>query len=73
MPAIASPDPMKCPTCGTVLSLPEWSERVSENETTHFWRCTACEREFESKDPVVEREPSSAELAEEFLPKLVVE
>lgn len=73
MSAIASRDPAKCPNCGTVLSLSEWSESVSENETTHFWRCGVCGREFETRDKSVERQLSEAELAEEFLPKLVVE
>jgi len=63
----------RCPNCHTVLSLLEWSETVRENETTCIWRCTACGREFETKDDFVEREPSNAELAEEFLPNLVVE
>jgi len=63
----------RCPNCQTVLSLLEWSESVRENETTRIWRCTACGHEFETKDNVVEQEPSNAELAEEFLPDLVVE
>lgn len=64
-------DPTKCPSCRTVLSLPECSQSLSENETTHLWSCTACGRVFESKDDVAEREPSSSELAEEFLPKRI--
>jgi len=70
IPATAS---AKCPNCQTVLSLLEWSENVRENETARIWRCTACGYEFETKDDVVEQELSSAELAEEFLPDLVVE
>src|SRR5262245_58341844 len=57
-------DPTKCPSCGTVLSLPECSQSQSENEITHLWSCTACGRVFESKADVAEREPSSSELAE---------
>jgi hypothetical protein len=38
MSVIAPQDTSRCAHCGTMLSLPEWSERVSENETTHFWR-----------------------------------
>jgi hypothetical protein len=53
--------------------LSEWSESVSESETTHFCRCGVCGREFETRDKSVERQLSEAELAEEFLPKLVVE
>jgi len=63
----------RCPNCQTTLSLLEWSESVRENETMRIWRCTACGHEFETKDDVVEREPSNVELAEEFLPDLVVE
>jgi hypothetical protein len=73
MSAIASRDPTKCPNCGTDLSLSEWSESVSENETTHFWCCDVCGREFETRDKSVQPQLSEAELAEEFLPKLVVE
>ncbi len=62
-----------CPHCGSVLSQPEWSEKVSEPQVVHIWRCTACGREFETRDQDTGREPSAAELAEEFLPNLVVE
>jgi hypothetical protein len=55
------------------MSLPEWSESLSENETAHFWRCGVCGREFETRDKSVERHLTEAELAEVFLPKLVVE
>jgi hypothetical protein len=43
------------------------------NETTHFWRCMTCGYEFETTDHFVEPQPSNDELAEEFLPNLVVE
>ena len=73
MSAIPATASASCPNCKTVLTSPEWSESVRENETTYLWRCTVCGREFETKRNFVEKEPSEAELAEEFLPDLVVE
>jgi hypothetical protein len=62
-----------CPCCGTVLRQPEWSERVSEQQVAYVWRCTGCGYYSETRGEGVAHEPSAAELAEEFLPKLVVE
>jgi len=73
MSAIAPKNTPRCAHCGIVLSAPEWSESVGENETTYLWRCTVCGHEFETKSNFVEKEPSEAELAEEFLPDLVIE
>ena len=72
MSAIAA-RPAKCPHCETIQTLPEWSENKSENEATQFWRWMTCGREFETTDSFVEPQPSKDELAEEFLPNLVVE
>jgi Zn ribbon nucleic-acid-binding protein len=63
----------RCPKCKTALTLLEWSESARENETTYLWRCTFCGHEFETKSNLVEKEPPEAELAEEFLPDLVIE
>ncbi|HEY8274557.1 MAG TPA: hypothetical protein VIG56_08395 [Pseudolabrys sp.] len=65
--------PPKCPRCETIQTLPEWSESMRTDETTHFWRCMTCGNEFETMDHLAEPQPSKAELAEEFLPNLVVE
>lgn len=65
--------PPKCPQCETIQTLPEWSESMRANETTHCWRCMTCGHEFETTDRFVEPQPSKDELAEEFLPNLVVE
>ena len=73
MSAIPATTPARCPKCKTALTLLEWSESARENETTCLWRCTFCGHEFETKSDVVEKEPPEAELAEEFLPDLVVE
>jgi hypothetical protein len=62
-----------CPCCGAGLNQPEWSERVSEQQVAHVWRCTSCGHQCETLDEGITHEPSPAELAEEFLPKLVVE
>lgn len=62
-----------CPLCGALLKHPEWSESVSENRVAHVWCCTSCGHQCETHDEGVIPEPSAAELAEEFLPKLVVE
>jgi len=62
-----------CPCCGAGLNQPEWSERVNEQQVAHLWRCTSCGSYSETRDEGVAYEPSAAELAEEFLPKLVVE
>jgi predicted RNA-binding Zn-ribbon protein involved in translation (DUF1610 family) len=74
MGGIASiPHSVTCPHCGTVVTLPEWSESVGEKEATHIWRCTSCTNEFETRDDAVESVPSEAELAQRFLSNLVVE
>ena len=65
--------PPKCPHCRTIQTLPEWSESMQADETTHLWRCMACGCEFETTDPFAEPQPTKGELAEEFLPNLVVE
>jgi transcription elongation factor Elf1 len=62
-----------CPRCGIVLKQSEWSESVSEQRVAHVWRCTNCGHQWETRDEGVIYEPSATELAEEFLPKLVVE
>jgi Zn ribbon nucleic-acid-binding protein len=65
--------PPKCAHCKTIQTTPEWSETGGENEVVYFWRCTACGHEFETKDHSTRPQMSRDELAEEFLPNLVVE
>ena len=62
-----------CPHCGTVLAQAEWSERVGERQIAHVWCCTRCGHQSTTTDEGVAHEPSAVELAEEFLPDLVVE
>jgi hypothetical protein len=62
-----------CPCCGAVLKEPEWSERVSDYQMAYVWRCANCGFYSETRDTNFGHEPSAAELAEEFLPNLVLE
>jgi hypothetical protein len=62
-----------CPRCGLLLKHPDWSESVGEHQVAYIWRCASCGHQCETRDEGVIHEPSAAELAEEFLPKLVVE
>ena len=73
MGGISSVQSHICPCCGTVSKQPEWSERVSDQQMAYVWRCANCDNYSETRDISVGHEPSAAELAEEFLPKLVVE
>jgi hypothetical protein len=38
-----------------------------------FWHCMTCGHEFETRDRAADGQMSEGELAEEFLPNLVVE
>ena len=73
MSAIAPRLPPKCTHCKAVQTTPEWSENAGESEVLYFWHCTACGHEFETRGCTVDRQLSKDELAEEFLPNLIVE
>jgi rubredoxin len=62
----------KCTQCGWTLIAPEWSENVGDGGCVHIWRCPICSYEFETTDNAVEKTTPDAELAEEFLPNLLV-
>lgn len=62
----------KCARCGGTLIGPEWSENVGDGGCVHIWHCPDCSLEFETTDTAVEKTESDAELAEEFLPNLLV-
>jgi hypothetical protein len=62
----------KCTRCGGTLIGPEWSENVADGGCVHIWKCPVCSFEFETTDNVVEKTESDTELAEEFLPNLLV-
>jgi hypothetical protein len=61
-----------CPCCGSVLKQPEWSERVSDEQTAYVWRCANCSYYSETRDKSASVTSHAAEQTEEFLPKLVV-
>jgi hypothetical protein len=61
-----------CDRCHAYLPAPEWSESLSERETVHLWSCPVCGNEFQTVDDRAEPVFSEAELAQEFLPNLMV-
>ena len=61
-----------CERCKTHLIAPEWSEAINERETVHIWSCSVCGSEFQTVDECAEPVLSENELAEEFLPNLLV-
>ena len=77
MSSIAPRLPPKCARCKTIQITPEWSEIGNENEIVYYWRCAVCGHEFETRDHLagqpLSRDELTEELAEEFLPNLVVE
>jgi rubredoxin len=62
----------KCPRCEMKLIYPQWSEAVGESEAVNFWCCPICGNEFETTDSIVEASTSQKELAERFMPSLLV-
>ncbi len=62
---------VKCARCGEELAAPAWSEHANAQEARNLWHCANCGYMFESLDPL--DAPLSIELAEEFLPNLVME
>jgi transcription elongation factor Elf1 len=62
----------KCPRCEIKLISPVWSEAIGEHETVNFWSCPICGNEFETTDNIIDAAASEKELAEEFLPNLMV-
>jgi RNase P subunit RPR2 len=61
-----------CDRCKTLLIAPEWSECINERQTVHIWSCPICGNEFQTIDDRAERTLSEDELAQEFLPNLLV-
>jgi ribosomal protein L37AE/L43A len=63
-----------CRKCGNVLSMPEWSEFVSESLVFNFWSCMACGNRFETGAfaPADKNSKIDDEVLEEFLPSLLV-
>jgi len=61
-----------CERCKTHLVVPEWSEAIAGQETVHIWSCPICGNEFQTIDDRAEPVFSDTELAQEFLPNLMV-
>lgn len=61
-----------CDRCKTHLITPEWSESINERQTIHIWSCPICGNEFQTVDERAERTFSDDDLAQEFLPNLLV-
>jgi hypothetical protein len=61
-----------CERCKTHLIAPVWSETVNERQTVHIWSCPICGNEFQTVDDRPEPVLSDDELAQEFLPNLLV-
>lgn len=72
MSAMTPRVPPKCAHCETIQTIPEWSENAGD-ERVFFWHCMTCGHEFETRDRAADGQMSEGELAEEFLPNLVVE
>ena len=63
---------VKCAQCGEDLIASMWSGHVSVTEVRHFWCCGNCGYMFDTLDPTEVKEKLPTELAEEFLPSLLV-
>jgi hypothetical protein len=67
----------ECPVCKTKIALPEWSETAGEKHTINFWRCSVCEKEFETvhcdlmAQCTLQPSQTDAEIEEPFLPGLL--
>lgn len=61
-----------CDQCKTHLITPIWSEAIDERQTVHIWSCPICGNEFQTVDERPELVLSDDELAQEFLPNLLV-
>lgn len=61
-----------CDRCKMPLIAPVWSESINERETVHLWSCPICGNEFQTVDDRAEPELSGDELAQKFLPNLMV-
>ena len=63
----------RCPQCKLPLIVPEWSERISDQKTVHFWHCPMCGHDFESVDNGVPKATvSDDEVVDGFFISLLV-
>jgi Zn ribbon nucleic-acid-binding protein len=63
-----------CSKCGDVLTIPEWSEFVSEGLVLNLWSCTKCGYRFETEADLSTDVESkdNAETIEAFFPSLLI-
>jgi transcription elongation factor Elf1 len=62
----------RCIRCGQELTNPVLVERVNTDEVRQLFSCSNCDYEFEMVIRTDGKQPLPAELAEEFLPNLMV-
>jgi transcription elongation factor Elf1 len=62
----------RCVRCGQELTDLVLSKRVNTNEVRQVFSCRDCDYEFEMVVETDGKQPLPAELAEEFLPNLMV-
>ena len=73
--SIRHPDQeVTCSKCGDVLTIPEWSEFVSEGLVLNLWSCTKCGYRFETEAhlPTNVELKDDAETIEAFFPSLLI-
>jgi len=61
---------VRCAQCGEELTAPAWSGHGNAQEARNLWHCPNCGYMFESLEPI---NALPIELAETFLPSLVME
>jgi ribosomal protein S27E len=49
------PNVQLCPSCGTRLAAPEWSESLSAGRTASVWCCQICSNSFLTPDGAGEK------------------
>ena len=63
---------VECARCGEELTAAAWSGPTGAQELRNLWHCPNCGYMFESLDPIGDA-LLPIELAEKFLPRLVIE
>ena len=71
--SIRQPDQeVTCSKCGDVLTIPEWSEFVSEGLILNLWNCTNCGNRFETEVCMPADAEADALAIKDFFPSLLV-
>lgn len=62
-----------CDKCGNTLTIPEWSEYVSDGLVLNFWSCWKCGYQFETEAHMpADAESKNDRIALEEFPSLLV-